>query len=85
MNEIPAYTLSDCGEDVCVKPCRRCGHVPVFYWYDADGDNRSANIYVIQCPNCGMRKEREWSPSKVEAAWNDWSGSMEEWEGTIFE
>ena len=22
--------------------------MPVFYWYDADGDNRSANIYVIQ-------------------------------------
>ena len=78
MNEPPVYTLMDLGEEVRVKPCRKCGTVPIFYY--ADGGYEETNIYVIKCPNCGLEKLRLWEPKEVETAWNDWSCSLEEWE-----
>ena len=74
----PVYTLVDCGEEVTVRPCRKCGTVPIFYY--ADSGYFETNLYIIKCPNCGMGKMREWEPKDVEEAWNDWSISMEEWE-----
>lgn len=76
MNDPPIYTLMDFDDVVHVKPCRKCGHEPIFFWADRFD---ATNMYYIKCPNCGAEKIADHLPEAVEKAWNDWSGSLEEW------
>ena len=81
---VELYELSDAGDTVTVKPCRKCfedrGETakPEFTWFS--DDLNWTNCYRVSCPKCEKGMVADHDPKNVEERWNDWDKPLEEWE-----
>lgn len=90
---VPIFTIKETfdlvKEPLHLKPCRRCYEkrheiiIPIFYWFDESYE--MVNWYRVECPHCKLNEDYsgvavEWHPEKAEKKWNDWSGTVEDWE-----
>lgn len=81
---VELYELSDAGDTVRVKPCRKCledrGETvkPEFAWFSNDLDWE--NCYRVSCPKCENGMVAANDPKNVEDRWNDWDKPLTDWE-----